>query len=230
MLSYLGIILRYLRRIFRVLVIGIRRYPILAAIYIDQPLSLICGLLYTWLDFAITILLNGFCRNDFYPTDKTYDEVNGNSRIRRYLKYYGTGSKLIFFQLLMDIPLYTFLSYISVKLLVSTIKRLRKPRHHGRILSRDQKELLYSSLPHSIESQYVRNLLGMENSNVPKSLFNKIFGWIYTWRNDYRFSSRIVSIYAAILLLLYFIMIQVNKLSLRSFLCPSILFSLSLSF
>ena len=192
--------------------IGVRRYPTLAAIYIDTPLSLICGLLYTWLDFIITILLHGFCLNDFYPTDKNYDEITGNSRISRYLKYYGTGPKLIAIQLLMDIPLYLFLSYVSVKLLMLTIKRLRHRHRGGLALNRDQKELLYSSLPHSIESRYVRNLLGMDPSlNKPRNRLLKLIPFLYEWRTDYGFSTRIVSVYAAIFLLLYCLTVQVNK-------------------
>ncbi|CAF4003614.1 unnamed protein product [Rotaria sordida] len=69
----LGIIVTYLREILKVLVIGFRRYPTLAAIHIDTPFSLICASLYTWLDFSITIVDTGFCRNDFYSTDKNYN-------------------------------------------------------------------------------------------------------------------------------------------------------------
>ncbi|CAF3815716.1 unnamed protein product [Rotaria sordida] len=42
-----GIIVTYLREILKVLVIGFRRYPTLAAIHIDTPFSLICASLYT---------------------------------------------------------------------------------------------------------------------------------------------------------------------------------------
>ncbi|CAF1467776.1 unnamed protein product [Rotaria sordida] len=127
-----GIIVTYLREILKVLVIGFRRYPTLAAIHIDTPFSLICASLYTWLDFSITIVDTGFCRNDFYSTDKNYN----------------------------------------------------------------------------IESCYVKNLLEMNNTNKSTNCFAKTFGFIYTWRDDFRFSSRVISVYAAISLLLFFITVQ----------------------
>ena len=192
------------------LVIGFRRYPTLAAIYIDTPLSLLCAALYNTLDFAVTILNTGFCRNDFYPTDKTYNNITGDSRPARYLNYYGPGSKLVLFQLITDIPRYLFLSYISVKLVSLLVKRIRHRSRGGMRLTRDQKNLLYSSLPHSVESRYVKNMLGIGAGNQPTNRFAKTFRFIYVWRNDFRFSSRIVCVYAAILLLLFFITAQVS--------------------
>ena len=217
----LGIIVSYLRQIFKVLVIGFHRYPILAAIHIDTAFSLFCATVYTWLDFSITILNTGFCRNDFYPTDKTYDNSTGkgDARPSRYLKYYGTGSKLVFFQLLGDIPRYVFLSYISIKLVSLLFKRIRHRSKGGIKLTRDQKNLLYSSLPHSVESRYVKNMLGITVDNGPANRFAKKFRFIYVWRNDFRFSARVVCVYAAIFLLLFFITAQVSCVSAYLVLC-----------
>ncbi|CAF0965327.1 unnamed protein product [Rotaria sordida] len=202
-----GVIVTYLRLIFKILVIGFRRYPTLAAVYIDTAFSLMCASLYTWLDFSITIVDTGLCRNEFYPTDKNYNQTRG-SQIIRFLKYYGTGSKLLFFQLLMDIPRYLFLSYITVKLFSLLIKRIRFRKIDNKRLPREQYNLLFSSLPNSVESRYVKNLLGMRNRNKSMNRFAKLFPFIYVWRDDFRFSSRIVSIYAAISLLLFFITVQ----------------------
>lgn len=182
--------------------------------------------MYTWLDFCITILNTGFCRNDFYPTDKTYDNSTrtGDARPSRYLKYYGTGSKLVFFQLLGDIPRYLFLSYISIKLVSLLFKRIRYRSKGGIELTRDQRNLLYSSLPHSVESRYVKNMLGISVDNGPTNRFAKTFRFIYVWRNDFRFSSRVVCVYAAIFLLVFFITAQVSRQSAHLILCCAFLF------
>jgi hypothetical protein len=208
----LGVIVSFLRRIFKVLVIGFRRYPTLAAIHIDTPFSLLCASLYTLLDFVVTVLNTGFCRNDFYPTDKTYEHSTGtgDDRPRRYLKYYGTGSKLVFLQLLGDIPRYMFLSYITVKLISLFFKRIRYRSTSSIELTRDQKNLLHASLPHSVESRYVKNMLGITVDKEPTNRFAKTFRFIYAWRNDFRFSSRIICVYAAIFLLLFFMTAQVS--------------------
>lgn len=158
------------------------------------------------------MMMTGLCRNDFYPSDTAWNDTYADARIRRYLNYYGTGSKLVFIQMLMDIPLHVFQSYITVKLSVLLFKRLRRRRHHGLVLTREQKELLFSSLPHSVESRYVRNLLGMNDSKKSKNWFRKIFRRVYAWRDDFRFSARIVSVFGAIFLLLYFVTIQVKIL------------------
>ena len=204
-----GIIVRYLIQIFRVFVIGFRRYPILAAVYIDNCFSLTCATLYVWLDYSITIAYSGLCRSDFYPTNDNY---NGSSTIKAniFLDYYGTGSKMIFLQLLNDIPRYMCLAYISVKLPMLLIKRIRERNSVDRRLTREQKNLLYSSLPYSVESQYVKRLLGMSGPPRPTNRFAQLSGHIYAWRDDFRFSSRVVCVYASLFLLLYFLTIQVN--------------------
>jgi hypothetical protein len=194
----------YIFQIIKVFVIGFRRYPILAAVYIDNYFSLICATLYIWLDFSISILYTGLCRNDFYPTDLNFNETQG-SRVDTYLTYYGTGSTLLFFQLFTDIPRYVCLSYISVKLPILLFKRIRQRKQIDKQFTREQKNLLHSSLPQSAESRYVKKLLGTNNTEIPTNRFMKIVRAIYSWRDDFRFSSRIVCVYASLLLLLFFV-------------------------
>ncbi len=201
--------MRYLIQIGRVFVIGFRRYPILAAVYIDNYFSLICATLYVWLDYSITIVYSGLCRSDFYVTDNVYDPTGRNSTATS-LNYYGTGSTLIFLQLLTDIPRYLCLAYISIKLPMLLIKHIRNRKLIDRRLTREQKNLLYSSLPHSAESRHVKRLLGMNNTETSTNRCANIFGHIYAWRNDFRYSSRVLCVYASVFLMLFFITVQVN--------------------
>ncbi len=199
----------YLLQIARVFVIGFRRYPILAAVYIDNYFSLICATLYVWLDYSITIVHSSLCRNDFYQTDDDYDSTDSNRTVTN-LNYYGTGSKLLFLQLLPDIPRYLCLAYISIKLPILLIKHIQQRKLTDRRLTREQKNLLYSSLPYSTESQYVKRLLGIRNVETSKNRFTNIVRHIYAWRDDFRFSSRVICVYAAIFLFLFFLTVQVN--------------------
>ncbi|CAF3905392.1 unnamed protein product [Rotaria sp. Silwood2] len=48
-----GVVLAYLLQIAKVLIIGFRRYPILAAVYLNTVFTLCCATLYAWLDFAM---------------------------------------------------------------------------------------------------------------------------------------------------------------------------------
>ena len=151
----------------------------------------------------------GTCHNDFFPTEKTY-VATSDERVQRYLNHYGTGPNLLLLQLVADIPRYLLISYICVKLMALLIKRLIHREKPGLLLTREQKILLQSSLPDSIESIYVRNLLRMNFNHQPHSNLFKYCPWIYRWRHDFRFSARIVCLYAAIGLLLFFITIHVN--------------------
>jgi hypothetical protein len=203
----------YIFQISKVLIIGCRRYPILAAVYINNYFSLICATLYIWFDFSISILYTGLCRNDFYPSDINFNNTGG-SMAHSYLTYYGTGSTLLFFQLFTDIPRYICLSYICVKLPMLLVKRIQQRKIIDKRLTREQKFLLYSSLPHSAESRYVKKLLGM-NTDVSTNRFRKFFRFIYSWRDDFRFSSRVICVYASLSLLLFFLTVQVRYISLN---------------
>jgi len=201
----------YLLQIFRVIVIGFRLYPVLAAVYIDTYFSLVCATLYIWLDFSVNIVYTGLCRNDFYQTEEQFNQSR-STRTLLYLTYYGTGSKLLFFQLFDDIPRYLCMAYISVKLPRLLFKRIRYRHIAERQLTREQKDLLVSSLPHSAESRYVKKLLGMNSTQPPTNRFFRIVRFIYAWRDDFRFSSRVVCTYASIFLLLFFLTVKVSHL------------------
>lgn len=191
------------------LVLGFRRYPILAAVYLSTPMTLICASLYIWLDFSITIVDTGLCRSDFFKTDKNY-ENNDVNYATMYLTYYGTGSRLLMFQLVADIPRYIFLSYISVKLPMLLYKRFRRRNSVDVNLTREQKTLLHSSLPYSVEARYVRQLLGLRSPTKSVNRFADTFRFIYAWRDDFRYSSRVMCVYASILLLLFFFTVKVS--------------------
>lgn len=207
---FIGVLLTYLIEISRVLIIGLRRYPILAAVYIDNCISLICATLYAWLDYSITIFYTGNCLSDYYLTDNNFNETQTGRTIKLF-EYFGTGSMLLFLQLLTDIPRYLCLAYISIKLPMLLIKRIRERKLTDRQLTREQKNLLYSSLPYSTESQYVKKLLGMSNTSEPTNRFVQITQHIYAWRDDFRYSSRVLCIYGSLFLLLFFLTVQVNR-------------------
>lgn len=204
-----GVIVEYLLKIFRVLVIGFRRYPILAAVYINNCFSLTCASLYVWLDYGITIAHSGLCRSDFYPTNSNHSKIAA-FKVKYFFFFYGTGSKMIFLQLLNDIPRYLCLAYISVKLPMLLIKRIRERHSIDRRISREQKDLLHSSLPNSVESQYVKRLLGVIGPPAPTNRLAQLTGHIYAWRDDFRFSTRVTCVYASLFLLLYFLTVQVT--------------------
>ncbi|CAF3457099.1 unnamed protein product [Rotaria sp. Silwood1] len=212
-----GIIVTYIFQIIKVLVIGFRCYPILAAVYIDTRFTLIIATLYAWFDFSITIAFNGVCRNDYYSTNDNYNKTHGSGTIT-YLTYYGTGSKLIFFQLLSDIPCCLFFSYISIELPILFFKRIRSRKLRVKQLTREQKHLLHSLLPDSAESQYVKNLFRLTNINISINQLARLSQSIYTWRNDFRFSSRVLCIYASIFCLLFFLTLQVSCVQIPPFL------------
>lgn len=204
-----GIILTYVVQIIRVLTIGFRCYPILAAVYLNTRFTLICATLYAWFDFSMTIAFSGVCRNDYYPTDQNYHQTEGSDTIV-FLEYYGTGSTVVFFQLLTDVPRYFLLAYICVQLSILLFKRMRTKITSEKELTREEKCLLYSSLPYSSESLYVANLFGLREKTIPTNAISRLLQRIYVWRDDFRFSSRIICVYASIFFLLYFVTVQVN--------------------
>lgn len=204
-----GIIVTYIRQIFKVLVIGFRRYPILAAAYLRTPLVLILASFYTWFDFVMLLVDSGLCRNDFYPTNQSF-AVDSGASIRMYLKYYGTGWTLVFFQLLTDIPRFVCLSYVSIKLPMMCIKRIYCTDGIDHRLTPEQRTILHSSLPTSVETLYMKSLFGFQYSSPPKSLWRKISQSIYSWHDDFRFSSRVICVYSAIFLLLFFFTFKVS--------------------
>ena len=157
----------------------------------------------------MTILNTSVCHNDFYPTE---DEYFGGSigNAAMFLAYYGLGTKLLLLQMANDIPRYLFLSYISVKLPMFLWKRLRQKDTFEKRLSREQKTLLYSSLPYSAEARYVRRLFGMDKKPKSSNRFVQAARYIYTWRDDFRFSSRVVCVYSSIFLLLFFLTVKVS--------------------
>ena len=201
----------YLLQIVKVILIGFRCYPILVAVYLNDPIALFCSSFYAWLDFCITIYYNSICRNTYYPiTEAFLSDISAEERIERYFKYYGTGPKIILLQLVVDIPRYFCLAYVSVKLPVLFVKRMRHRHRKTMYSTREQRMLLNASSPDSIETRYVKNLLGYGDSNLSNPKFTRYFQWLYKWRNDFRFSARVLSVYASIFLVLYFVNMQVG--------------------
>ena len=204
-----GIILTYLSQILKVLFIGLRCYPILAAIYLDSRLSLISATLYTWLDFGITIAFRGVCRNAYYPSDENFKTTDSEG-IESYLRYYGTGSYLISLQLLTDFPRYLFISYVCIRLPILLYKRIQDYKLIPKRVTREQNYLLYSSKANSFESIYVSKLFGLGENELSVHPIKRLLRCIYTWRDDFRYSSRIVCVYVSIIFLLFFLNTQVK--------------------
>jgi hypothetical protein len=195
---------------------GFRYFPFLAAVYINSILTLTCATLYAWLDYSITILNQGMCETDFYPT---YDDNQDNSsNIDVLLAYYGTGPNLIAIQLCTDIPRFLCLAYVNVKLpmlLIDKIyrrfkKKLSSEERMFMKLTREQRIFFRISRPNSVEMLYVRNLLRSADQR-PRSqaLWARLIPKkIYEWRDDFRFSTRVLCIYSSMFLLLYFVTIE----------------------
>jgi hypothetical protein len=211
------VIVVYLLRIANVLVIGLRYYPILSAVYIDTILALTCAMFYAWLDFSVSIVYQGLCESDFYPSNENFDDTNGTDLID-FFQFYGTGQNLIIIQLFTDLPRYLCWAYIVVKLpmlLITKIHKTIKSKNRNSTnhlhLTREEKMFLHSSAPHSVEMSYVRNLFRPIHRRSTSRLFlgRVMPKFIYQWRDDFRFSSRIVCVYASVFFLLIFMTIQV---------------------
>ncbi|CAF0879327.1 unnamed protein product [Didymodactylos carnosus] len=189
MTCVLGVIVKYLIRILQVLVIGFRYYPILAVIHMNTIVALFLATMYSWLDFSASVVDQSLCSN-YYPTENLYEETQGSSTndIKSLLAYYGTGSNLIVIDACIDIPRFICLAHISIKL----------PELEGR--------QLLSYMKHSIEARYVRYLfLPVEKRPESKTLFSRIIPKIvYTIREDFHYSSRVLSAYASALMLIFF--------------------------
>jgi hypothetical protein len=212
-----GVIVVYLLRIVEVLIMGFRYYPFLAAVYINSIFTLACATIYAWLDYSIAIVNQGMCKSDFYPT---YDDylANSSSSITDMFAYYGTGPNLIAIQLCTNIPSFVCLAYISVKLPMLLVKkihyRFRKDLSvEARMimqLTREQRTFFHIVRPNSVEMLYVKNLFRPADQR-PRSqaLFARLIPTkIYEWRDDFRFSTRVLCIYSSIFLLLYLVAIQ----------------------
>ena len=204
----LGAIVSYLLRIAKVLVIGMRYYPAFAAVYIDSTSTLLCATLYAWFDFSFSIIQQSRCQSDFYPTEANFIETNGTD-IARFFRFYGTGQNLVAIQLCKDIPRYICWSYIVIKLPLLLIRRKYPTEKHENTdslrLTREEKVLLHSSAPHSIEMSYVRNLFRLkEHRSTSRYFIGRLLPkFLYEWRDDFRFSSRVICLYASVFLLLF---------------------------
>ncbi|CAF2625495.1 unnamed protein product [Rotaria sp. Silwood2] len=211
-----GILVTFLLRIFQVLIMGFRFYPILSSVYINSIVTLLCATIYAWLDYSFTIVTQGMCYPSYYPT---YDDYLQNSTdINDKLDYYGAGSALIAIEVCSNIPRYLCLAYVSVKLPVMLVEKIYNQRKKNLTeenkmemqLTREGKLLLTVSHPDSTEMLYVRNLFRSANQR-PRSqvLFARLIPkFIYEWRDDFQFSSRILCVYASIFFLLFLVTVQ----------------------
>ena len=188
-----GIVLVYLQQIFQILVMGFRYYPILSAVYMNSMSSLLLGTIYTWLEFPMTILEQNMCQPKYYTTVRTTEENFTNI----LLYYYGTGPLLVIIELLTDIPRYLCLSYLTIRLSSKAFQKIR----YRSIVSEEKNVLLRAVESNSVEMLYLKNLFQHKRTLVSR-------GWMYEWRSDFRYSSRVLSVYSSIFLFLYFILIQ----------------------
>ncbi|CAF1339227.1 unnamed protein product [Adineta steineri] len=212
-----GVIVVYLLRLLQVIVMGFRYYPFLAAVYMNTIFSLSCATLYAWFDFSMTIVNQGMCQVDFYPTYDDY--LDNSSDIDTMFDYYGTGPNLVVVQLCTDIPRYLCLAYINIKIPMLLFKRLYRRFNRRNLspeqrlllqLTREQKAFFHTIRPDSVEMLYVQNLFRSADHR-PRShtLWGRLIPKkIYEWRDDFRFSTRIICIYSSMLLLLYYVIIQ----------------------
>jgi hypothetical protein len=211
-----GVIVIYLLRILQVIVMGFRYYPLLAAVYMDTIFTLSCATIYAWLDYSVTIVNQGMCQVDYYPTYDDY--LDNSSNIQTMFDFYGTGRNLIAIQLCTDIPRYLCLAYISVKLPMLLIKKIyfrvkkNMPLEMKILekLTREQRTFFYICRSNSVEMLYVKNLFrSAEHRPRSRALFARLIPTkIYEWRDDFRFSTRVLCVYSSIALLLYFVSIQ----------------------
>lgn len=199
----------FLQQLLQVFVIGCRHYPTLAAVHMDTAFALVCASFYAFVDFAITIIRGSLCRNEFYLSNKNYSPLESLETVK-FLTYYGTGGKLILFQLIMDFPRYLFQAYICIQLIRLFIDRMMENRKNSEYLSPEKRYLLYFSTPNSPESKYVRKLFIKTQEVQSTNRQETFFKFIYTFRDDFRFSSRILCVYSTVFLILFFLTVQVK--------------------
>jgi hypothetical protein len=155
------------------------------------------------------------CYPDYYPS---YDDaLDYPDEITRKLSYYGTGSALLAIQICADIPRYLCFAYVSIKLPAMLIEKIYDYRKKSLSdekkilvpLRREEIILLHISHPDSVEWLYVKNLFRSPDQRPrSRALFSCIIPkLIYEWRDDFRFSSRILCIYSSIFLLIFLVII-----------------------
>ena len=108
-------------------------------------------------------------------------------------------------ELCADIPRYLCLSYICIRLAKTLYRKVRYRSVASLELAdsnQEEKSLLNVVQDNSVEMRYVRNLFRSKRNNVSRR-------WFYEWRDDFHFSSRVVSVYSSIFLLLYLFLIQI---------------------
>ncbi|CAM4901386.1 unnamed protein product [Rotaria socialis] len=199
-----GIILQYLERILEVVIIGLRYYPLLATVYLDTALALACGTIYAWLDFSITIANQAMCTSDYYFTLDEYNTSDNDSSLIEKLEYYGTDSQLLVLQLCTDIPRFLCLAYVGIKLPALLINQILLK------LTREERVILRASQPDSSEMLYLQNLFRSPDQRLcTQHRFGRLIPkWIYEWRDDFYFSARVLCVYSATILLIFFITVQ----------------------
>lgn len=179
----------------------------------DTFFTLTCAMVYTWLFYIITVIHQGYCPESYYPTESDY-RANASSKIKLYLSYYGTGPSLIAVQLCTDIPRYLCLAYISVRLPIMLINKIRQYFRQNedseKKLTQEERAFFLVAEPYSVERLYVKNLFRSTNVNQSSRPFiaRIIPKFIYEWRDDFRFSLRILCIYSALALVLYVMTIK----------------------
>ncbi|CAF1072773.1 unnamed protein product [Didymodactylos carnosus] len=186
----------------------------------DQILPLLFATLYAWLDFSVSIVYQSLCKNS-YPTRDKFFKTNGTDAagLQIQLFFYGTGSTLVTIELCKDIPRYICMAYICVKLPVYLIRKIRlfyKNKHSLSSLfhssdkmTREEKQLI-SYMKYSVEALYVRNLfIPAKYRPSSRALLSRIVPTkIYEFRDDFRFSTRIICLYSSVLMFLFVISID----------------------
>lgn len=214
-----GIVVVYILRIVKVLEMGFRYYPLLAAVYINSIFALICATFYAWFDYAFFIINQGMCNTNFYPTYDDYLQ-NSTDRIVKQLEFYGTGSGLIALDLCSHIPKFLCLGYIITKLPMLLLKKIRfryeknvsNLKRIMRDLPPEQRMFFYICQSNSSEMIYVRNLFLPVDQRLPsRGLWARLIpNKIYQYRDDFRFSTRVLCLYSSIFLFLYFVAVQAH--------------------
>ncbi|CAF1239994.1 unnamed protein product [Adineta ricciae] len=211
-----GVLVKFLLRVFKVLLMGFRFYPVLASVYTDSIVTLTAATLYFWLHHAIAIVETGKCNLIFYANHEDFEaNIDGT---KTFLKFFGTGSALTAMEICISIPQALCLAYITVKLPLMLIEKIRVYRQGHmstekkvcELLRREESNFLSISHEDSVEMLYVRNLF-RSSSERPRTrtLFGRLIPKrIYEWRDDFRHSSRVLCIYSSIFLLLFFVTVR----------------------
>ncbi|CAF0753896.1 unnamed protein product [Adineta ricciae] len=171
-----GVMIIFLKRIFLAILIGLRYYPLLLALRLQQTVAQLMAFIYVIGIIAHTIYRESFCL-DFLPHSadtSTQEEVQLRLQIGTWFIVYG---------LIAHLPHFMLLSYIAAEFGMRFVFTCRS------IYPKDYEKKVYSK--------------PIQVSNDTQHDDGSFFDKIYKWNDDFSFTSMFISTYTVNFIILY---------------------------